>query len=81
MRDVRVLQEPEPELTSSLSVSVFVTSAPNGAADNKWKQRVIIHGQNIAFMIDTGARCNTIKIGDFQEISHLAEIYLSTRVL
>jgi hypothetical protein len=73
------LQEPEPELASSLNV--FATSAPCGAADNKWKQMAVVHGQSIKFMIDTGARCNTIQIRDFQEISHLAEIYPSSRLL
>ena len=48
---------------------------------NKWNQTAEVLGKKIQFKIDTGARCNTMKLKDFQRLTQACDLTSSKRNL
>lgn len=49
--------------------------------DDKWTIRCKVENKQIKFKIDTGARCNTLTLSDYQKIQHEGELKRSTKLL
>ena len=49
--------------------------------DDKWIASTQVLKTEITFRIDTGARCNTITLKDYQRIKHKGELKMSTKIL
>jgi len=48
---------------------------------DKWRQALLVSGKQVTFRIDTGARCNTMTLSDYQRLDHTGELRQSTKVL
>lgn len=57
------------------------TTANNKHGEDKWVQELTAAGTCMTFKIDTGARCNTITVDDYQAISDRCPIRKSSKVL
>ena len=49
--------------------------------DDKWTIRCRVENKQIKFKIDTGARCNTLTLSDYQKIQYEGELKRSTKLL
>lgn len=57
------------------------TQPADTVPDDKWIIRCRVKDKQIKFKIDTGARCNTLTLPDYQKIQHEDELKRSTKVL
>ena len=58
-----------------------MTQPADALPDDKWTIRCRVENKQIKFKIDTGARCNTLTLSDYQKIQHEGELKRSTKLL
>ena len=58
-----------------------MTQPADAVPDDKWTIRCRVENKQIKFKIDTGARCNTLTLSDYQKIQHEGELKRSTKLL
>lgn len=61
-----------------LSINVTQTEEQS---DDKWNADIEILSQKVPFRIDTGAKCNTLTLNNYQALLHDGELKRSNRVL
>ena len=49
--------------------------------DYKWTVKCLVENKLVKFRIDTGARCNTLTLKDYQKIPHKGELKKSSKLL
>ena len=60
---------------------IHMTQPADAVPDGKWTIRCRVENKQIKFKIDTGARCNTLTLSDYQKIQHEGELKRSTKLL
>lgn len=65
-------------------LAIYVHSQKTGPGlpdTDKWNQTLKVENHRLTFKIDTGAKCNTVTVDSFQQISHKVELAASKRIL
>lgn len=78
MNTVSVELQSETEDEEMLSINVTQTEEQS---DDKWTADIEILSQKVPFRIDTGAKCNTLTLNNYQALLHDGELKRSNRVL
>ena len=60
---------------------IHMTQPADAVTNDKWTIRCRVENKQIKFRIDTGARCNTLTLSDYQKIQHEGELKRSTKLL
>ena len=60
---------------------IHMAQPADAVPDDKWTIRCRMENKQIKFKIDTGARCNTLTLSDYQKIQHEGELKRSTKLL
>lgn len=62
-------------------LAIYSNTAVSNQTDDKWVQILSASGTHIPFKIDTGAKCNTITVNDYQAISGHCPLRATSKVL
>ena len=71
----------ETEAEEEELLAIYATGVSKDDKPDKWAQAVSICGKKVQFKIDTGARCNTLTVSSFQDISDKVTLCESRKVL
>jgi hypothetical protein len=73
----------EPDYVSEVEIlNVHTATYVDGAGDDQWTETLkVLSDRKIKFRIDTGARCNTIVLKDYQGLNHKDELKQSNKIL
>ena len=62
-------------------LNVHVAQPVDARGEDKWTVKCKLQNKNIKFRIDTGARCNTLTLKDYQMIQYKGKLQKSTKLL
>ncbi len=72
------LEEESEMIEEILNINLTQTK---DASNDKWTADIEVLSQKVPFWIDTGAKCNTLTLSNYQELMHAGELKGSHRVL
>ena len=79
-KSVHYVSPCEPESEDDI-LAIYSNSTSGKQTEDKWVQILSAAGTHIPFKIDTGAKCNTITVKDYQAISGRCPIRAASKVL
>ena len=62
-------------------LNIHTAQPVDAREEDKWTVKCTLQNKYIKFRIDTGARCNTLTLKDYQKVQHKGELRKSTKLL
>lgn len=75
---VQICSETE---SDEVLLQIHTAQTVNAKLTDKWDVTVKVLQRQVKFRIDTGARCNTLTLADYQTLKHKGELQQSTKIL